>query len=89
MLLQALVMSVILSMISVMVIRWVFSRYVVANQFQNSARNTSISTGYAMSNSSRWIIPNADANTTLDGKAVVFHFLSAGTYTTTVTDIPF
>lgn len=86
MLLQALVMSVILSMISVMVIRWVFSRYVVANQFNESAKHVGISTGYAMTNSSKWTIPT-DATATIDNNTVVFHNLSNGAFTTTVTPI--
>lgn len=87
-LLQTLVMSVILSMIAVMVVKWVFSRYIIANRVQQSARNTAISTGYAMSHSSTWAIPS-NASSIVNGKSVSFTQTSGGTFrrfSTTVTD---
>ncbi|MFA6433893.1 MAG: hypothetical protein WCW52_04290 [Elusimicrobiales bacterium] len=46
-LLQTLVMSVILSMISVMVMQWIMARYLLVNRVQQSARDTGNAQGFA------------------------------------------
>ncbi len=67
-LLQTLVMSVILSMISVMVLKWVLARYIIVNRIQESTRNTGNAQGYAMQNTnmSSWATDTyrPDANDT-------------------------
>jgi len=72
-------MSVILSMIAVMVMKWVLSRYILANRAKESASNTGISTGYAMLNSSKWTIPSnfSDPGEYIDGKLTKFNGLVA------------
>lgn len=46
-LLQTLVMSVILSLIAVMVLKWVLARYLIVSRIQASSRNTGNAQGYA------------------------------------------
>ena len=46
MLLQALVMSVLLSMIAVMVLKWVMARYIMVSRIQESSINTSNAYAY-------------------------------------------
>ena len=77
-LLQTLVVSVLLSMIAVMVLKWVFARYLVANRVQASAKNTGTAQAYVALNpvsivgaGGNWGIPS-NASTTLDGKPVSF-----------------
>jgi hypothetical protein len=91
-LLQTIVMSVILSMVAVMLFKWVMARAISVNRTQNSAQNTAISSGYAMSNASllnvNWSIP-PNANTTTDyNKFVVFSYTGGGStrYRTNLTD---
>ena len=61
-LLQTLVLSVILSMISVMVMKWVLARYTIVNRIQQSAKNTGNAQGYAAFKASvdlgNWAIPS-------------------------------
>jgi len=49
-LLQVMIMSIILCMISVMVIRWVLSRYTLVHHVQQSAVHTGSAEGYAAQN---------------------------------------
>jgi len=88
-LLQTLVMSVILSMIAVMVLKWVLARYIMTNRIQTSAKNTGSAQGYAALNVNKWTIPS-NAGTTLDGKPVSFTQQAGGgasrRFVTTVTD---
>lgn len=53
-LLQTLVMSVILSMIAVMVLKWVLGRYMLAARAFRSAKSYSHSEGYAGTVTSNW-----------------------------------
>ena len=88
-LLQTLVMSVLLSLISVMILKWVLARYIIANRVKSSAVNTGNAQGFATNcmNVSSWASatpPNKSA--TIDSKAVSFQQVSAGKFQTTVTD---
>ena len=85
-LLQTLVMSVLLSLIAVMVLKWVLARYMVANRIQTSARNAGTSQGYAALKVNSWSVPTNASNTTLDGKPVSFTPKGGGRFETTVTD---
>lgn len=86
-LLQTLVMSVLLSLMAVMVLKWVLARYMVANRMQASAKNTGSAQGYASSNVNTWTVPSNNS-TIMDGKPVTFiRITSGGTrFETTVTD---
>lgn len=89
-LLQTLVMSVILSMISVMVLKWVLARYIIVNRVQQSAENTGLGPDFAQSKSLSWAVP-ANNSTTTAKKTVVFN--QAGSvsgitrFVTTVTNV--
>ena len=96
-LLQTLVMSVLLSLIAVMVLKWVLARYMVANRVLRSSRNTLSAQGYAMQNVniSNWAtadqttnLDNDDATTTRYENVVHFHRQASGStqFTTTVDD---
>ncbi|MEI7481486.1 MAG: hypothetical protein WCK75_03970 [Elusimicrobiota bacterium] len=84
-LLQTLVMSVILSMISVMILKWIMARYIIVARIQQSAKNTGNAQGYAALNVKTWTTP-ANASTTMDLKSVSFQQVSTGKFVTTVTD---
>lgn len=88
-LLQTLIMSVMLSMIAVMLIKWVLARLIIANRMQNSAKNTGIALGYNMKNIQTWSAfpPAATDNTKLVfEKNVSFTPLGGGKFVTTVDD---
>ena len=53
-LLQTLVMSVILSMIAVMLLKWVLGRYMLAARAFRSTKASSLSEGYAATVTSNW-----------------------------------
>lgn len=53
-LLQTLVMSVVLSLMSVMVLKWVLGRYMLAARAYRSAKSISHSEGYSAGLLSRW-----------------------------------
>jgi len=84
-LLQTLVMSVILSMISVMILKWIMARYIIVARIQQSAKNTGNAQGYAALNVKTWTTP-VNASTTMDLKSVSFQQVSTGKFVTTVTD---
>jgi len=57
-LLQTLVMSVILSMIAVMLMKWVLARYMIAVRAYRSSASTSHSQGYGSDRASNWNFVN-------------------------------
>ncbi|MBI5744600.1 MAG: hypothetical protein HY952_08635 [Elusimicrobia bacterium] len=75
-LLQTLVISVILSMIAVMVLKWVLSRYMFAARNYRSSVAKVHSTGYAMQRFSAWGLNTSSilssGSTTIDGKTVTY-----------------
>jgi len=88
-LLQTLVMSVLLSLISVMVLKWVLARYIIVNRVKASAVNTGNAQGYATNCTQVWSWATAtppNNSATLDSKPVSFQRVSAGKFETTVTD---
>lgn len=85
-LLQVLVMSVILSMLAVMVMKWILERHLLAVRIQKSSVNFGNAQGYAAKNQSTWGTP-PDASAVMDSKQVSFK--QTGTpqkFVTTVSD---
>lgn len=82
-LLQTLVMSVILSMISVMLLKWVLGRYLIVNRVQQSVRNTGNAQGYAAFKLNK-LTPDPTP-LLMDGKTVTSSGVG-GKYTVTVPD---
>ena len=93
-LLQTLVMSVILSMISVMILKWIMARYIIVNRVKQSAVNVTDAQGYASLKTMTWNVPATAGSTTMgvENKPVSFQppgSVAAGTAgkcVTTVTD---
>ena len=88
------VMSVILSMISVMILKWIMARYIIVNRVKQSAVNVTDAQGYASLKMTTWTIPPPSASTTMgvENKPVSFQSPSSippgtsGKCVTTVTD---
>ena len=64
-LLQTLVMSVILSMISVMILKWIMARYIIVNRVNQSAVNVTGAQEYANRGTMTWTIPPPSADYTM------------------------
>lgn len=81
-LLQTLVISVILSMIAVMVLKWVLSRYMFAARNYRSTVAKVHSTGWAMQRFSTWNFNTSavgsSGSTALDSKTVSFTTSGSG-----------
>jgi len=83
-LLHTLVMAVILSMISIMVIRWVLARYIIANRIMSSAKNTSFAQGYAaksvesFNSATDWDIPDSGEKPLPDDPARTMSYTISG-----------
>lgn len=71
-LLQTLVMSVIISMIAVMVLKWVLGRYMLAARTYRAAKSYSHSEGYSGKITSGWNLGGTpgSSNLTIDGQNV-------------------
>jgi hypothetical protein len=78
-LLQTLIMSVMLSMIAIMAMRWVLARYIIANRVQESAVKSNIAQEYALSQLSKYPVLS-DASAEIDGRSVSFSMTSDGGY---------
>ncbi len=80
-------MSVILSMISVMILKWIMARYIIVNRVKQSAVNVTDAQGYASLKTMTWTTP-ANASTTMgvENKPVSFQSAGTGKFVTTVTD---
>jgi lipopolysaccharide export system protein LptC len=81
-LLQTLVISVILSMIAVMVLKWVLSRYMFAARNYRSTVSKVHSTGWAMQRFSTWNFNTSavgsSGSTSIDTKTVTFTTSGSG-----------
>ncbi|MEW5905695.1 MAG: hypothetical protein AB1734_02815 [Elusimicrobiota bacterium] len=84
-LLQTLVVSVIISMIAVMVMKWVLARYTLASRVQRSAVAEARADGCVAELTSRWNIANSNASS--GGCGTVSNSVSgpAGNQTMTIT----
>ena len=91
-LLQTMVMSVVLCMISVMVLKWIMARYIIVARVQQSAKNIGTAQSYAMQNVtvSAWAsnTPLRDASDDTKSKYDnVVHFTRQGTTDKYVTQV--
>lgn len=84
-LLQTLVMSVILSMIAVMLLKWIMARYIIVNRVSQSAVNTGGAQGYSALKVMTTGTPS-NGSTTMGTKTVSFTNTSGTQYKTTVAD---
>lgn len=86
-LLQTLMMTMTISLMATMVLKWVLNRYALASAVQGGAIRTSLADGYTAAMLSGGNPPNnssfVDANS---GKRITFRRTGAGEYTTTVSD---
>jgi hypothetical protein len=79
-LLQTLVMSVILSMVAVMLMKWVLARYMIAIRTYRSSVSNSHSQGYGVDRASTWNFVNypnfilipTNGSVIMDGKTVSY-----------------
>ena len=87
-------MSVVLSMISVMIFKWIMARYIIVNRVKQSAVNVTDAQGYASLKTMTWTVPAPSGSTTMgvENKPVSFQSPSsipagtAGKCVTTVID---
>jgi len=92
-LLQTLVMSVILSMIAVMMMKWVLARYMMAARSYRSTAATARSYGYFQDRLSVWgyqdltnhNLPPGGGSASVDGKTISFTTAGGAMRTVTIT----
>ena len=81
-LLQTLVMSVVLSMVAVMMMKWVLARYMMAARNYRSTVSTAHAQGYAQQRFSSWNFNTSSVSsggsTTLDTKTITYGTSGAG-----------
>ena len=92
-LLQTLIMSVILSMIAVMMMKWVLARYMMAARNYRSTAATARSYGYLQDRLSAWgyqditnnTQPSGGSSARVDGKTVSYSVSGSGLRTVVIT----
>lgn len=79
-LLQTLVMSVVLSLMAVMVLKWVLGRYMLAARAYRTSKSFSHSEGYAASVTSSWNFgaTPGNSNITMDTTQNISYTITAG-----------